>query len=564
MKTVKMNIITLLLTLCSLSLFAQKAPIIKGKILNNKFTQVDLKLAYKNDSISYGKATIDPNGNFILNTTVTKPDLYRLTLSEKDFFLFALLPDEVIDVTFDANNLQSIVSVSGSENMIFVKNAADYMASNKRFLDSLNSGLQSDPLQMYYNTFFQDFHQFHQTNQEVDTYISKFYNTYDTLLQVIQLYSEKGKIKSKNWDLFLSQAVPLLKNLESSFAPLKNYLNNASSYFDFKANRIANTGDFYKILDEQYLDNIDSRHQLIYNGTYVFVSEITKVILKRDSLLFNELLSDSKIKKNLVEEILKVIEKNPVNSADGNTYMSQTEQTNNAANILKEESQKQVRAVVQKYQNFYNTENQKREQDFKKLILDNKTQLAVLMFIDMFPREQNLELHSEVIKALQSKYPDNPLVAERYTIETKPANPTAIGAMAPDLAFSNPEGKILKLSDLRGKVVLLDFWASWCRPCRMENPNVVKDYHKYHEKGFEVFSVSLDKDKNSWLKAIQDDGLIWPNHVSDLKYWSSEAAAIYGVTSIPATFLIGKDGRIIAKNLRGEALGSALEELLGK
>lgn len=564
MKTVKMNIITLLLTLCSLSLFAQKAPIIKGKILNNKFTQVDLKLAYKNDSISYGKATIDPNGNFILNTTVTKPDLYRLTLSEKDFFLFALLPGEVIDVTFDANNLQSIISVSGSENMTFVKNAADYMASNKRFLDSLNNGLQTDPLQMYYNTFFQDFHQFHQTNQEVDTYVAKFYNTYDTLLQVIQLYSEKGKIKSKNWDLFLNQAVPLMKNLESSFAPLKNYLNNASSFFDFKANRIANIGDFYKILDEQYLDKIDSRHQLVFNGTHVFVSELTKVILKRDSLLFNELLSDSKIKKNLVEEILNVVKKNPVNTADGKTYMSQTEQINNAANVLKEEAQKQVRAVVQKYQNYYNSENPKREQGFKKLILDNKSQLAVLMFIDMFPREQNMELHSEVIKALQSKYPDNPLVTERFAIESKPANPTAIGSMAPDLAFPNPEGKILKLSDLRGKVVLLDFWAAWCRPCRMENPNVVKDYHKYHDKGFEVYSVSLDKDKNSWLKAIQDDGLIWPNHVSDLKYWSSEAAAIYGVTSIPATFLIGKDGRIIAKNLRGEALGNALEELLGK
>jgi len=547
-----------------LSLFAQKAPIIKGKILNNKFTQVDLKLAYKNDSISYGKATIDPNGNFILNTTVTKPDLYRLTLSEKDFFLFALLPGEVIDVTFDANNLQSIISVSGSENMTFVKNAADYMASNKRFLDSLNNGLQTDPLQVYYNTFFQDFHQFHQTNQEVDIYVAKFYNTYDTLLQVIQLYSEKGKIKSKNWDLFLNQAVPLMKNLESSFAPLKNYLNNASSFFDFKANRMANIGDFYKILDEQYLDKIDSRHQLVFNGTHVFVSELTKVILKRDSLLFNELLSDSKIKKNLVEEILNVVKKNPVNTADGKTYMSQTEQINNAANVLKEEAQKQVRAVVQKYQNYYNSENPKREQGFKKLILDNKSQLAVLMFIDMFPREQNMELHSEVIKALQSKYPDNPLVTERFAIESKPANPTAIGSMAPDLAFPNPEGKILKLSDLRGKVVLLDFWAAWCRPCRMENPNVVKDYHKYHDKGFEVYSVSLDKDKNSWLKAIQDDGLIWPNHVSDLKYWSSEAAAIYGVTSIPATFLIGKDGRIIAKNLRGEALGNALEELLGK
>jgi peroxiredoxin len=327
---------------------------------------------------------------------------------------------------------------------------------------------------------------------------------------------------------------------------------------------MANIGDFYKILDEQYLDKIDSRHQLVFNGTHVFVEELTKVILKRDSLLFNELLSDSKIKKNLVSEILNVIEKNPVNSADGKTYMSQTEQINNAANVLKEEAQKQVRAVVQKYQNYYNSENPKREQGFKKLILDNKSQLAVLMFIDMFPREQNLELHSEVIKALQSKYPDNPLVAERFAIESKPANPTAIGAIAPDLAFPNPEGKILKLSDLRGKVVLLDFWAAWCRPCRMENPNVVKDYHKYHDKGFEVYSVSLDKDKNSWLKAIQDDGLIWPNHVSDLKYWSSEAAAIYGVTSIPATFLIGKDGRIIAKNLRGEALGNALEELLGK
>jgi peroxiredoxin len=98
----------------------------------------------------------------------------------------------------------------------------------------------------------------------------------------------------------------------------------------------------------------------------------------------------------------------------------------------------------------------------------------------------------------------------------------------------------------------------------MENPNVVRDYHQYKDKGFEVFSVSLDKDKASWIKAIQDDGLVWPNHVSDLKYWSSQAAAIYGVSSIPATFLIGKDGRIIAKNLRGEALGKALEELLGK
>jgi thiol-disulfide isomerase/thioredoxin len=146
-------------------------------------------------------------------------------------------------------------------------------------------------------------------------------------------------------------------------------------------------------------------------------------------------------------------------------------------------------------------------------------------------------------------------------VENTPASATSIGALAPDLAFENPEGKIMKLSDLRGKVVLLDFWASWCGPCRKENPNVVKVYNKYHEKGFEIYSVSLDRDKSSWVKAIATDGLVWPNHVSDLGYWQSQAAKIYGVNSIPATFLIGKDGRIIARNLRGGALENALKEL---
>lgn len=147
-----------------------------------------------------------------------------------------------------------------------------------------------------------------------------------------------------------------------------------------------------------------------------------------------------------------------------------------------------------------------------------------------------------------------------FAQQGQPTAPT-IGQKAPELAFQNPEGKTLKLSDLKGKVVLIDFWASWCRPCRMENPNVVKAYNKYHEKGFEIFSVSLDKDKAAWVNAIKQDGLVWVNHVSDLLYWQSQAAQIYGVRSIPATFLIGKDGKIIAKNLRGEALDQALEQI---
>jgi len=564
MNTVKMRIITLFFTLLSFTLFAQKAPVIKGKILHNKYSEVVLKIAYKVDSVIYGKASIDKDGNFLLNTTVTKPDLYRLVLSDKDFFLFVLQPGEVIDVTFDSENLQSIVSVSGSNNMTFVKNAADMIYKSKLFLDSLNTALQADPIQLYYNQLFQDFHQYHQTNQDVDRYISTLYNTYDTLNKYIQQNTDNGKIKSKELDQVIAVLVPYLKNLENSYLPLKNYLNNAPSFYNFSSNRVQNAADFYKMLDESYINKVNDRHQLVQNSFQALISEVSRLNKTRDSLVFNELMSNTKIKKAFVEDILSVIKKYPVKYEDLTTYKSNAENTDKMANTIKEECQNRVKAVIQKYQNKYNTENISNDKNLKDLILSNKENLAVLMFIDMYPREQNMEFHQEIIKTLNAKYPDNPLVMERQKVESAPKNPTAIGAIAPELEFPNPDGKMLKLSDLRGKVVLIDFWAAWCRPCRMENPNVVKDYHQYKDKGFEVFSVSLDRDKASWTKAIQDDGLVWPNHVSDLKYWSSQAAAIYGVTSIPATFLIGKDGRIIAKNLRGEALGQALEELLGK
>lgn len=145
-----------------------------------------------------------------------------------------------------------------------------------------------------------------------------------------------------------------------------------------------------------------------------------------------------------------------------------------------------------------------------------------------------------------------------------------VGDKAPDLAYTNPEGKIMKLSDLKGKVVLIDFWASWCGPCRMENPNLVKAYGAYKDKkfkngkGFEIFSVSLDNNKEKWVAAIKKDNLSWKGHVSDLQGWRAQGAAIYSVTSIPAQYLIDGKGIIIAKNLRGAALENALKNLMVK
>jgi len=141
---------------------------------------------------------------------------------------------------------------------------------------------------------------------------------------------------------------------------------------------------------------------------------------------------------------------------------------------------------------------------------------------------------------------------------------TGIGDKAPELAFMNADStKVLKLSELRGKYVLIDFWASWCRPCRMENPNVKRVYDRFNKKGFEILGVSLDRDHAAWVKAIQDDGLPW-KHVSDLGFWNNAAAQEYGVTGIPYTVLVDREGKILDKGLRGEQLEQRLAELLGK
>lgn len=136
------------------------------------------------------------------------------------------------------------------------------------------------------------------------------------------------------------------------------------------------------------------------------------------------------------------------------------------------------------------------------------------------------------------------------------------GMAMPDIALNDPSGQERALSDLRGKVVLVDFWASWCGPCRRENPNVVRAWNEYKDQGFEVFSVSLDKDVKKWERAIAQDGLAWPNHISDLRGWNSVATSLYGISSIPHAILIDRDGTVVSTHLRGAQLEAELERLL--
>ena len=238
----------------------------------------------------------------------------------------------------------------------------------------------------------------------------------------------------------------------------------------------------------------------------------------------------------------------------------------NAKNLTQEQREAGTKAFIEKIK--------------MRIIQDPGNQTNIVMVSALFPLEegsyadydkQNIVALDKMRTAYQKKHASSPFTAvviqkingiidgyENYYAMTS-------GTLAaPEISLPGPDGKQMRLSDLKGKVVLIDFWASWCQPCRAENPNVVRLYKKYHSKGFEIFSVSLDTDPELWKKAIATDGLLWKNHASDLMGWNGSMIPLYQIQGIPHTVLVNKEGNIIGLKLRGEQLEQKLEELFGK
>ena len=291
---------------------------------------------------------------------------------------------------------------------------------------------------------------------------------------------------------------------------------------------------------------LDSAQKLVITGDARDLGNTFKAEGSTDTKLFLEFQELAKMQKVRTDSLESVF---------NNAIITQ-KLDSLKADALSKELQKPYEAMVATYSEIVS-----------KKILENTNSFASIMAIQQIKPEIYLHVYKALDKGLTNRYPNNDDakafhgMVEQAEMMVNRTQAIKIGAEAPELILPMPNDKELALTSLRGKVVLIDFWASWCGPCRKELPNVKRCYEKYKSKGFEILGVSLDKNREDWLDAITKEGLTWPQ-VSDLKFWQSEACSIYAVQSIPYTVLVDKDGKIIATDLRGADLDTKLAEVL--
>jgi len=348
------------------------------------------------------------------------------------------------------------------------------------------------------------------------------------------------------WDIVITGTVNFPQAGEISLRNLKDQTNSKKDTIKLKANK--------KFSKKVHLTE-PGFYQLNFYGKQVFNLILNKsnidLVLDGNNPRGGVTMTGSP-EMDLVRKVSEL--QNPAELAALQNEFNKAVEANNEAKIAE---------IQNKYAIAQNDLIPKINGSIASLFLEQPASLAVVNLLqnNTLDVDSYLNVFIDASSKLIKEYPSL-TYAKDFSAYVDKARKTAVGELAPEINLPNPKGDTIKLSSLRGKYVLVDFWAKWCGPCRRENPNVVKAYAKFKDKGFEVYGVSLDRTKEDWVQAIQQDGLTW-THVSDLKYFESVAARDYNINAIPFSILLDKTGKIIAKNLRGPALEKKLSEVLG-